>query len=365
MIKLRNMSVSLLLLWMVVNIHTAAGSAGEILSELSEINSERPLNIRPEVSVDVCVGCAADLQCDESSEGLVKLWQTPFGSFGNGLFFRENDPININNRTLRIPRATFSHIGLYHCRMVDNRGTTVISYRVNVVDKDINGPERPRLAREAQETGGHELASGVVPAVLVSFMVAFTLGAFSRSYVIKCLQKTEARMLPKRSFHSRRAAGIGPFRMTSRMSSFFKDSGALKASRPNKSPPKWFWSKKDNQESTVEEIEVVDEAQTNPEPDLQPEPEHQDEEPSTIQPKRRSRVIKLYNYDDEGKRFDHLTDPEVVMLEQEEVEPKPRLRVMSLTRLSTIMSQVDTPDLSTYRRSRDNTPSKPDEPPQD
>ena len=50
---------------------------------------------------------------------------------------------------------------------------------------------------------------------------------------------------------------------------------------------------------------------------------------------RRSRVIRLYQYDDEGHRYSHLPSPASI-----EVDPAPRLkqRSLSLTRLSSIMA---------------------------
>jgi hypothetical protein len=50
---------------------------------------------------------------------------------------------------------------------------------------------------------------------------------------------------------------------------------------------------------------------------------------------RRSRVIRLYQYDDEGQRYSHLPSPASI-----ELDPAPRLkqRSLSLTRLSSIMA---------------------------
>lgn len=265
--------------------------------------------------------------------GLVKWWQTPFGTFGDRKL-SNNDPIGINNGTLRIFKATRSHSGFYHCQLVDSRGTTVIPYRVNVVGKNMD-KRSLRMTREDETSVVYDLAPAVVASVLVTFVVAFTLGAFSRPYVMKCLQKTRCNK--------------GLFRMpTNKKPSWFKDSAASKSSTP---PTKLFWSKNQPEEVDVEgEVRLengADGAQGR-----------QEEEETHIKPKRRSRVIKVYNYDEEGKRFDHVTEPAVAVAEH---EPGPRQRVMSLTRLNAIMSQVQTPDFSTHRKSTQNTTDSPSE----
>ncbi|XP_036441253.1 uncharacterized protein LOC118818177 [Colossoma macropomum] len=362
MMNLKTVSLSLLLLWITHCIHTSDGSAGAVHNDLNERNfrlsldivmdEKSSLRVKPKTIVDVLVGETTDLECpSKTGEGLVTWWQTPFGSFGGGKF-SNNDPVDIKNGTLRILRATSSHTGLYHCYHVDSRGTTVIPYRVNVVERT-----RPRMTREAETSMMYELAPGVVPSVLVTFMVAFTLGAFSRPYVIRCLQRTRARIVQKRE--SQNGPGdIALFTMTSNTTpSLFEDSGAPKTSPPVKSPKKWFWSKKKDDSVHVEEADETKDG-TDGADGAQ---DRQEGEETCIQPKRRSRVIKVYNYDEEGKRYDHVTEPEVVV---EECLPGPRHRVMSLTRLSAIMSQAETPDFSASRKSTDSSSAEPDNPPQ-
>lgn len=59
------------------------------------------------------------------------------------------------------------------------------------------------------------------------------------------------------------------------------------------------------------------------------------EEPAPGSSRRRSRVIRLYQYDEDGQRYGHLPDPA-----PEAPEPAPRLkqRSLSLTRLNAIMA---------------------------
>ncbi|XP_034557510.1 uncharacterized protein LOC117825699 [Notolabrus celidotus] len=71
-----------------------------------------------------------------------------------------------------------------------------------------------------------------------------------------------------------------------------------------------------------------------------------EEEPSTSPPSRgrRSRVIRLYQYDEDGQRYGHLPDPK-----PDEPGPNPRLkqRSLSLTRLNAIMAAASGGPLDT------------------
>ncbi|KAI4899377.1 hypothetical protein NFI96_030259 [Prochilodus magdalenae] len=280
------------------------------------------------------------------SPGLATWWQTPFGSFG-GAKFRDNDPIDLNNGTLRIPRATSSHTGLYQCHLVDNRGTTVIPYTVNVVER-----ARPRMTRET-EGSATQLVQGVVPSVVVTFLVAFTLGAFSSPYVIRCLQRTRARIGRKRE-RQNRPGDIGLFRMGANENpAMSEDSGAPTTSTPVKSPTKQLQPKDQCDGVQVEEADGMEDEADGAQ-------DGGEEEGTQIPPKRRSRVIKLYNYDEEGKKYGHVTEPEEVV---EEREPGPRHRVMSLTRLNTIMSQAETLDGPASRKESSSS-VEVDDPPQ-
>ena len=78
----------------------------------------------------------------------------------------------------------------------------------------------------------------------------------------------------------------------------------------------------------------------------------EDPEPATSPPRpsRRSRVIRLYQYDDDGQRYCHLPDPT-----PNEPGPAPRLkqRSLSLTRLSAIMTAASAGPLDTEETGRE------------
>ncbi|XP_044058724.1 uncharacterized protein LOC122879085 isoform X2 [Siniperca chuatsi] len=73
-------------------------------------------------------------------------------------------------------------------------------------------------------------------------------------------------------------------------------------------------------------------------------------------PGRRSRVIRLYQYDEDGQRYCHLPDPA-----PDEPGPTPRLkqRSVSLTRLNAIMAAASAGPLDTRETGREETEERP------
>lgn len=302
-------------------------------------------------------------------------WQTPFGSLRERYKFSNKGPIEMINGNLRISKVMLSHTGLYSCHLVDSRGTTVIPYRVNVLNENTHKTRtRTRTAREAEMStiyySDAHFAAAVSSSVLVTFIGAFTLGAFSQPYVIKCLQRTRARMCPKKSSHQE-TMRVGSHRLRT---VFFhrkpkseedtvdfapESSASIKAPsniKTNQEHKDGADLEGDSVSSDVENsINSTSNGEAGNESDQMKDQEGEEQNAGmgseTItrkQPKRVSRVIKLYNYDEDGNRYSHIKEPED--------NPTPRQRVMSLTRLQSIMNEVESPDFST---SRDST--EPDE----
>ncbi|MCI4379393.1 hypothetical protein PGIGA_G00227780 [Pangasianodon gigas] len=387
--KLRQL-MRLLLFWSTLYLQTRDGSAVTVTHDLSETNSKMslefleekrsPLQIKPKITVNVILGNATELQCrNETSEGLVMWLQTPFGSFGERYKFSTKDPIEMSNGNLRISKATLSHTGLYSCHLVDSRGTTVIPYRVNVLNENTHETRtRIRTAREAETSTIHysdtHFAAAVSSSVLVTFIGAFTLGAFSQPYVIKCLQRTRDRICPNKSSH-RETTRVGSHRLGTvffrRNPNSVEDTVefAPESSASTKAPSNIKTNQENQDGAHLERDSVssdvengIDSTSKGEDGDGSDQPKDQagDEQKAELgsetitrqKPKRVSRVIKLYNYDEDGNKYSHIKEPED--------NPTPRQRVTSLTRLQSIMNEVESPDFSTSRDStRDST--EPDE----
>ncbi|KAG7333066.1 hypothetical protein KOW79_003201 [Hemibagrus wyckioides] len=317
--------------------------------------------IEPKITVSVILGNATELQCrNETSEGLVMWWQTPFGSFGERYKFSDKDPIEMSNGNVRISKVTLSHAGLYSCLLVDSRGTTFVPYRVDVINENTHKTRtRIRTARDAETSTIHHthFVAAVSSSVLVTFIGAFTLGAFSQPYVIKCLQRAKARMCPNKSttrvsrprtvffrrnpnseedtvdFAAESSASIKPASNTMTDQDENQDGAHLDGDSVS--------SGVENDTSNGKAGDESDQPKNHEEQEQ--EAGHGSEAIADEQPKRISRVIKLYNYDEDGTRYSHIKEPED--------NPTPRQRVMSLTRLQSIMNEAETLDFSNSRNS--------------
>ncbi|XP_038144428.1 uncharacterized protein LOC119785735 isoform X2 [Cyprinodon tularosa] len=121
----------------------------------------------------------------------------------------------------------------------------------------------------------------------------------------------------------------------SRVSRMGKKGGAGELSRREEE----MSGEADGGQQTDEEI-AQSPTETDDEKSNKSEDDTAEEEPSTSSSRRRrSRVIRLYQYDDDGQRYGHLPDPA-----PQAPEPAPRLkhRSLSLTRLNAIMAVAST-----------------------
>ncbi|KAF7699254.1 uncharacterized protein LOC124395993 [Silurus meridionalis] len=347
----------LLLFWSTLYLQTPDGSAVIMAQDLSRTNFKMSrgvlkeklstLQIKPKITVSVILGNSTELQCrNESGEALVVWWQTPFGSFGERHKFSNKDPLEMNQSNLRIPKVMLSHTGLYSCHLVDSRGGhTVKPYTINVLNG--NTPKtrtRIRTAREAENLAVEytHFAAAVASSVLVTFIGAFTLGAFSQPYVIKCLQKTRARMCPNK--HHRKTTRVSSHKLST---VFFHRNANSEDDTVDfvsiKAPSDGAHLEHD---SISKDAENSLNSTSNREAGDEDGAEHNTRLGSeTIERKRVSRVIKVYNYDEDGNRFSHINEPED--------NPTPRQRVMSLTRLQSIMSEAESPNFSTSKDSNE------------
>ncbi|KAB5575071.1 hypothetical protein PHYPO_G00216610 [Pangasianodon hypophthalmus] len=194
--KLRQL-MRLLLFWSTLYLQTPDGSAVTVTHDLSETNSKMsleileekrsPLQIKPKITVNVILGNATELQCrNETSEGLVMWWQTPFGSFGEKYKFSTKDPIEMSNGNLRISKATLSHTGLYSCHLVDSRSTTVIPYRVNV----LNEKHTQDKNEDKNSQRGRDIYHAILRHSLRSSCVILSVGHLYRGVYTRCIQPT-------------------------------------------------------------------------------------------------------------------------------------------------------------------------------
>ncbi|XP_043072468.1 uncharacterized protein LOC122322924 [Puntigrus tetrazona] len=285
---------ALILLWACLGVKSKTEADGDLDDRISPV---KRLLVRPENSVDVHPGQELTLRCGAEGDGaLERSWQTPFGPF-DGCDHRNKDPVDACNGSLRISRATSSHDGLYYCVRLDETSKTVLPYRVKVLEEEGTVSES-------------RFAAAVASSVIVSFAVAFTLGACTGSYVMKCLRSMRARV---------------PHRKDTRIP-------ARKV---------FFLNDRTGGEHTADigALDVVSEDAAGHESN---EPRAHEGDQPTLGPhtKKRVRVIKVYNYDEEGNPYGHIRETGT----EREDRVGPRMRTRSLTRLDAIMKRAEALD---------------------
>ncbi|XP_056334679.1 uncharacterized protein LOC130245913 [Danio aesculapii] len=334
--------------------HNAAAHA-----DLYERNSEelletmksqiKHLQVRNENSLIIHAGETLTLKCRDSGSEVDSLfWHTPFGQF-EGCNHQNKDPVEICNSSLKISRATSSHDGLFFCIREDKMSKTITPYRINVIALNPNIKKRLTTAREAEvnaETVSESVfVAAVASSVIVSFLVAFTLGALTRSYVMTCLQTIRVHL---------------PFKKDNinEQNNLHNDTAQ---------PQSVFFKKNDTEDTVdigfVDDVFIDDVVEIGGNDEGNQQTCEGDEETREFRsvvsphPKKKARVIKVYNYDEEGNRFSHIKDSEV----EDEEEVRPKLRTRSLTRLDAIMKRAETLDFNPVSEENDGQSTEPDQ----
>lgn len=297
---------------------------------------------------------------------MVKYWKTPVGWLtSRSSCDSYSDMKCLCNGSLTILNFSCQYNGLYYCFQEDKQERVIIPYRVLALGSCQNPMRKPRLSREVkvdtQDTvSDSHFTAAVTSSVLVTFLGGFALGTFSRSHLVRCLQNAKSRLQLKGG-NRRRTSEDNTDQISMRTSpsgfnsSNFRNEISLDgddASTTHSSPvkaPRSFRSKREQAEESAHQEDV-----DSQEGSSSAVPSNRNQEPPGTnlppddqvppRPARRSRVIKLYNYDEEGHHYGHIRDPEGDI----DGAPQPKQRVRSLNRLNAIMGSVETPDLSTH-----------------
>nr|XP_023648143.1 uncharacterized protein LOC111833783 [Paramormyrops kingsleyae] len=305
---------------------------------------------------------ALTLQCRRSRHGEFLYWQTPFGQWQNSSGQGDPTPLEIlANGSLRISRPTPYHNGLYYCLLQEGEGQSLQPYRVRYV------PASPKKSRDTQGYRGvvsqSHFEAAVVAAVTVTFLAGFSLGAFSRTYLNRCLQKMRVKQAKENAVHYKRTTfRKGPeANIEDSVNIEIGDELSREPKQitpPKKAPRTTLAGQGEDDDSNQETPGGED---THPEQtvpgdcnlhgDSVQHPEDQEatrrqtndssEEPRKPQPAPRPskrRVIKLYHYDEDGSPYAPVPEAEAPLAKQ---------RSLSLTRFSNIMSAGVGPDTST------------------
>lgn len=300
--------------------------------------------------------------------GMVMYWKTPVRWLtSQNSCNSQRDLKCLCNGNLTIVNLSCQHSGLYYCFQENNQERVIIPYRVQALGTCQNLMPKSRLHREVmvdrQDTvSDSHFATAVTSSVLVTFLGGFALGAFSRSHVITCLQRAKSRLCRKRVGSCRTSGDhVDQISMDTSPSGFSSfgngipsdgDGPSTTPSPPAKAPRSFRLKREQPEDSTRPEGCDSDDGSNSATPDIadqeSSETDCQLTDPVPPRATKRSRVIKLYNYDEDGQHYSHIKEAEGDM----DSVPQPKQRTRSLNRLSAIMSSVETPDLS--------TPTQPD-----
>lgn len=300
--------------------------------------------------------------------GTVIYWKTPVGwlTWQNSCN-SHSDLECLCNGNLTIMNFSCQHSGLYYCFQENNQERVILPYRVQALGTCQNLMPKSRLPREVKDdkqdtVSDSKFATAVISSVLVTFLGGFALGAFSRSHLITCLQRAKSRLCRK-GVWSRRTSGANAdqISMDTSPSGFTSygngmpsevDAPSTTPSPPAKAPRTFSTKREQPEDSTCPEGYDHKDGSNSATPDAPDQESSETDLQPTDQvpprPARRSRVIKLYNYDEDGQHYSHIKEQEGGI----DGVPQPKLRTKSLNRLSTIMSSVETAELS--------TPTQPD-----
>lgn len=133
-----------------------------------------------------------------SYAGVVQYWHTPFGDLHTPGSHGKLDPVVMHHDgSLLVPNTSALHSGLYYCLLQHTEGTTLWPYELHVGHDGQNQKQSSRCAafrfrrdagsEEAKQAGvSAELFAGAVAAsVLLTFVLGFSIGALSRTHVLR------------------------------------------------------------------------------------------------------------------------------------------------------------------------------------
>ncbi|XP_028857379.1 leucine-rich repeat-containing protein 4 [Denticeps clupeoides] len=338
--------------------------------------SSGSLRLSETVVFTVNLGSHLTMPCRDShngdTEGIVQFWKTPLAWLESRSSSDHLGTLKTHcNGSLTISNVTSLHGGLYYCLLVDGEGRAIVSYRVRVANSGYNRLIKSRKTREAgfsvpdPVSDGH-FASAVVSSVLVTFIGGFAIGAISRSHVIKCLQVTRSHIPALRRKHQKTDGAehtATTLHSEQHIRSYWRETSvdSVVFSITNSPPPKAprsFRAKKEVHEGR-EYLEGCDQAPPqghNSEADssgsgttsrgtkagMEDHGDSASGDEIKLRTAKRGRVIKLYNYDEEGNHYGHIKD------QGEEMQsiPQPKQRTLSLSRLNSIMSTATSPGLN-------------------
>ncbi|XP_051813870.1 uncharacterized protein LOC110968194 isoform X2 [Acanthochromis polyacanthus] len=379
--------------WLIVTL-TAAGGPTSV-------------TVEPTSSLEAPPGTQLTLTCGENNgTSELRFWHTPFGDL-QGPSFHGDSVILQPDRSLLISNSSFLHSGFYYCLMQLRKETKLQPYQLQVHTSGRTGGPETGGPEKQQGVSDGLFAGAVAASVVITFVLGFSVGALTRTQVLRCFTAVTMKLKSPR----RRQPDVpdhGPEVTMTTLPPMFDNQEmeiVSTTSSPPKKPQRSFRHKRDEEtteylqgcdhkqdkgsdeemvegsdeekvegsdemvegsdeekaEGSDEEIEGSDEtsgfymvggdrgSEAEDSDDKKDEAgqtavrdsaereagKNQEVKHEAPAPRPGRRVIRLYNYDEDGHRYQHLPDPA-----PQEPSPAPRLkqRSLSLTRLNAIMA---------------------------
>ncbi|XP_064159473.1 leucine-rich repeat-containing protein 24 [Anguilla rostrata] len=325
---------------------------------LGQLVCKRTLRVSQTLTANIMEDRGLRIPCGNGSErGEAQYWHTPFGRLENSSVQSSGEPVAmLRDGSIKITSATRYHTGLYYCLWAARDGRVILPYRVEYTHSAVSGGPRPRKTREAegyQETvSADHFVAAVASGAVVAFLVGFALGAFSRTYLSRGFHR-----LTRRQRQDSGGVHMGTLPWQYENETFRKDGGPKDTSSSEgtpsvTSPPEanaslgaaYLEGSDSGRESQGGEEAQTGEAGSGGarEQGGQDRGGSAETDPGSergVRPSKR-RVIKVYNYDEEGNKYGHVRDS------GDEGAPGMKHRTLSLTRLSTIMAAATGPAFS-------------------
>ncbi|XP_061684514.1 uncharacterized protein LOC133505350 [Syngnathoides biaculeatus] len=151
-------------------------------------NAAHVLMVAPPAGVDVHPQAEATIPCGGKGllppAGAVAYWHTPFGPVRTPGLHDPPGPVHmLRDGRLALRNLSELHRGLYYCLLRhDDGGATLFPYQLRTRGGTRSGKE----AEDPEAVSDNLFAGAVTAAVLLAFTLGFSAGALSRTQILRC-----------------------------------------------------------------------------------------------------------------------------------------------------------------------------------
>ncbi|XP_077467737.1 uncharacterized protein LOC144083627 [Stigmatopora argus] len=293
---------------------------------------------RPDVAtVDVHSGAEVTIGCGGEPLSAAS-WHTPFGPLESSAIPGRRAPIHVRrDGSLALRNVSVWHQGLYYCVGQRRDGSSAVFPYLLRTDRGRRdgGGEADRREAVSQRL----FAGAVAAAALLAFLPGFAAGALSRPKILRCLRAKAERSSPARRPDLADGCPWPPSCPPAKPQRSFRQKAGVDREMGNSAGAADLEAgeRVDEARGSEDEEEVREAADGKTQEEksqggMDDASNGNDERgPSSS---RRRRIIRVYQYDQDGRPYGHLP--------ASEPEPAPNQRAVSLSHLDAIMAAAST-----------------------